>query len=44
LVFQNILNERQRVRNTLGLTPQAYQPLYRDAIGRTAMVELRKVF
>lgn len=43
LVFENILNERQRVTNSLGLSPQAYQPPYRDPVGRTVMVELRKV-
>ena len=33
-----------RVTNSLGLTPQAYQPAYRDPVGRTVMLELRKVF
>lgn len=44
LVFDNILNERQRVGDILGLTPQAYQPAFRDPIGRTVMFEIRKVF
>lgn len=44
LVFDNVFNERQRVTNSGGVTPQAYQPAYRDPVGRTVMVELRKVF
>jgi iron complex outermembrane recepter protein len=40
----NVFNDRQRVRNLAGATPQAYQPAYRDPIGRTIMIELRKVF
>jgi hypothetical protein len=43
LVFENILNERQTVTNSLGVVPQAYQPAYRDPVGRTVMLELRKV-
>lgn len=42
--FDNLFNKRQRVFTTLGVTPQAYQPAYRDPVGRTIMVELRKVF
>jgi hypothetical protein len=44
LAFDNILNDRQRVTNSLGQTPQAYQPVRRDPLGRTIMLELRKVF
>jgi iron complex outermembrane recepter protein len=44
VVFDNLFNDRQRVTNSAGSTPQAYQPAYRDPIGRTIMVELRKVF
>ncbi|MET0179935.1 MAG: hypothetical protein ABW194_05560, partial [Novosphingobium sp.] len=44
LVAENVANERQRVTNALGAVPQAYQGAYRDPIGRTVMVELRKVF
>lgn len=44
IAFDNLLNDRQRVTNSAGVTPQAYQPAYRDPIGRTVMVELRKVF
>jgi iron complex outermembrane receptor protein len=42
--FENLTNERQRVTNSLGATPLSYQPVYRDPIGRTVMVELRKIF
>jgi outer membrane receptor protein involved in Fe transport len=42
--FENLTNERQRVTNSLGTTPLSYQPIYRDPIGRTVMLELRKVF
>ena len=42
--FDNLLNNRQRVTNLAGETPQAYQPIRRDPIGRTFLVELRKVF
>jgi hypothetical protein len=44
LTFENLLNKRQRVTNASDVTPQAYQPIYRDPIGRTVQVELRKVF
>jgi hypothetical protein len=44
IAFDNILNDRQRVTNSLGQVPQAYQPVRRDALGRTVMVELRKAF
>lgn len=42
--LENIANERQRVVNSLGVVPISYQPVYREAVGRTFMVELRKVF
>jgi hypothetical protein len=44
LVFDNLFNDRQKVTNSAGLTPQVYQPAYRDSVGRTVMFELRKVF
>ena len=44
LAFDNITNRRQRVTDLSGATPQAYQPVRRDPIGRTVMLELRKVF
>jgi hypothetical protein len=40
----NITNRRQFVREALGNTPLQYQPGYRDPLGRTVEVELRKVF
>jgi hypothetical protein len=44
IAFDNILNDRQRVTNSQGEIPQAYQPVRRDALGRTILFELRKVF
>ncbi|MES2120566.1 MAG: hypothetical protein V4513_08335 [Pseudomonadota bacterium] len=44
LDFLNIANDRQAVRDSSGATPLQYQPGYRDAIGRTIEIELRKVF
>jgi iron complex outermembrane receptor protein len=44
LGFLNLANERQIVRNANRTTPQAYQPIYRDPVGRTFSIELRKVF
>ena len=41
---KNLMNERQRVADAFGNVPQAYQPVRRDPVGRTLMVELRKVF
>lgn len=40
----NATNDRQEVRNSAGDTPLRYQPGYRDALGRTIELELRKVF
>ena len=40
----NITNDRQRVRDSFGNTPLQYQPAYRDPIGRTVEIEIRKVF
>ncbi|MBO9697544.1 MAG: hypothetical protein J7499_15230 [Sphingopyxis sp.] len=44
VAFDNLFNNRQRVTNLVGETPQAYQPVRRDPIGRTLLFELRKVF
>jgi hypothetical protein len=44
LLFDNVFNDRQRIRDSKGTTPQAYQPIYRDPIGRTVQLEVRKVF
>jgi outer membrane receptor protein involved in Fe transport len=43
LSVTNLLNERQRVSDTIGNTPLRYQPGYRDPTGRTIEIELRKV-
>jgi outer membrane receptor protein involved in Fe transport len=40
----NLANRRQRVRNASGGTPLQYQPGYRDPLGRTIELELRKLF
>lgn len=40
----NITDRRQRVRDPFGNTPLQYQPAYRDPLGRTIEIELRKVF
>jgi iron complex outermembrane receptor protein len=40
----NLTNDRQRVRDSFGNTPLQYQPGYRDPLGRTIEIELRKVF
>ena len=40
----NLTNSRQRVRDSFGMTPLQYQPGYRDPIGRTIELEIRKVF
>ena len=44
LDFLNIFDDRQKVRDSHGVTPLQYQPGYRDPIGRTIEIELRKVF
>jgi hypothetical protein len=43
LQAQNLFDTRQDVHDGLGLTPQAYQPDYRDPIGRTVRVSFRKL-
>jgi outer membrane receptor protein involved in Fe transport len=40
----NVTNDRQRVRDSFGNTPLQYQPGYRDPVGRTIELELRKLF
>jgi len=40
----NVFNDRQKVRDSSGNTPLPYQPGYRDPVGRTIEIELRKVF
>ena len=43
LQAQNLFDTRQDVTDRLGLTPQAYQPDYRDPIGRTVRISFRKL-
>jgi outer membrane receptor protein involved in Fe transport len=40
----NVTNKRQTVHDSFGNTPLQYQPGYRDPLGRTIELELRKVF
>lgn len=40
----NITNDRQEVRDAAGETPLRYQAGYRDPLGRTIELEIRKVF
>lgn len=40
----NVFDQHQRVRDSFGNTPLQFQPAYRDPIGRTVEIELRKVF
>jgi hypothetical protein len=44
LNLANIFDKRQRVVDETGLIPLRYQPGYRDPLGRTGEIELRKVF
>ena len=40
----NAFDRRQAVRDSFGNTPLQFQPAYRDPLGRTIELELRKVF
>jgi hypothetical protein len=44
LNIDNMLNKRQKVEDLSRGVPQAYQPVRLDPIGRTVMLEIRKVF
>lgn len=44
LGINNLANRRQRVTDVSGSVPLRFQPAYRDAVGRTVEIELRKVF
>jgi hypothetical protein len=44
LSLLNLTNRRQRVRDETDETPLAFQPAYRDAIGRSFELEFRKSF
>lgn len=43
LAVDNLFDEKQQVRNDKGVTPQAYQEDYMDAMGRTVRLSLRKL-
>jgi hypothetical protein len=40
----NITGARERVMDRVGLTPLSYQPGYRDPVGRSVEISLRKTF
>lgn len=44
LAFNNVLDSKQRVRDSAGATPLRYQPFLIDPLGRTVTLSLRKVF
>lgn len=44
LSVDNVFNSRQQVRDATGVTPITYQPDYRDPLGRTVRLSLRKLF
>jgi len=44
VAVQNVAGTRERVTDNSGLTPIAYQPIFRDPIGRTVAIEARKTF
>lgn len=44
LAVLNLTNDRQRVRDSANDTPLSYQRDYRDPLGRTVELEIRKVF
>jgi hypothetical protein len=44
LALTNLTNVRERVVDRFGVTPLSYQPGYRDPIGRSIELELRKKF
>jgi len=44
LLLNNVLNQRQTVRDANGATPLSYQPAFVDPSGRYVRLELRKQF
>lgn len=44
LAITNFTNAREEVSDRLGATPLAYQPAFRDALGRTIEFEVRRRF
>jgi outer membrane receptor protein involved in Fe transport len=44
LSVNNLTNAREEVRDRFGITPLPYQPAFRDALGRTIELEIRRRF
>jgi hypothetical protein len=44
LTFNNLFNAREEVQGAGGLTPLGYQPDFRDPLGRTIELEIRRRF
>jgi outer membrane receptor protein involved in Fe transport len=44
LTITNLFNAREEVTDRASLTPLAYQPAFRDALGRTIEFEVRRRF
>lgn len=44
LVVGNVFNTRQRVTDATGATPINFQPAFRDPLGRTLRLSIRKLF
>lgn len=44
LSVSNLLNDRQKVTNGLGVTPARFQSAYFDPVGRQATISFRKLF
>lgn len=42
--IDNLFDQKQDVRDALGVTPQAYQADYMDSLGRTVRFSVRKIF
>jgi hypothetical protein len=44
LTFDNLFDQRVRVRDAAGITPVSYQPDLLDPLGRTVRISFRKIF
>ena len=44
VAVDNLFDQRQRVTDQTGATPIAYQPAYRDPLGRSVRLSVRKLF
>lgn len=44
IAIDNLFNDRQKVRDSNGLTPLSFQPGYLDPLGRTISISFRKLF